>query len=91
MNKHMPDYNDFDWHLNPFSGPRTISENWDLSELLSAVSPTGGRPNPNDRKMISEEPDQTGEGAAGDPSGLAFDPFPEPGTFPSQWDLTELL
>ena len=90
MNKPMPDYNDFDWPLNPFSEPRTMAGNWDLSELLAAASPSA-RPDPGSRKASPEEPGRTGEDLAGDLSRWAFDPFPEPGTFPSQWDLTELL
>lgn len=74
-------------HLEPFGEPRTMADQWDLSHLVSPeaftvkASPYGDKDTaPAEDEMSSL---QLGESA--------LDEFPQPGTIPAGWDLSELL
>jgi hypothetical protein len=72
------------WQPEKFSEPRTFPEKWDFSAFDSPVIPS------------RDGHHQLPEGQPGSPevaeedslAGWQPDPFPEPRTFPSKWDLS---
>jgi hypothetical protein len=76
------------WQPEKFSEPRTFPEKWDFSAFDSppAQSSDGGSPHPpagqSDGSDVAEEESL---------DGWQPDPFPEPRTFPSKWDLSSLI
>ena len=82
--------NDHTWTFDKFSEPRTMPAHWDLSEMIASP------------KQASEGVSEPGQ-PAGPPAAatLPFDPenvdavspewhrnpFPEPRTYPTHWDL----
>ena len=89
------------WHPETFSEPRTVPKNWDVSALLppyqggpgDLLPPYQGGPGGilgGSGPLLP--PYQGGSGGilqSNDPE-YHPDPFPEPRTFPTQWDVSEL-
>lgn len=74
-------------HLEPFGEPRTMAVQWDLSYLDSPLASAA--------RAIPQS-DQVSNPAEGDsppcqPGESAWEKFPQPGTIPAGWDLSELL
>jgi hypothetical protein len=78
------------WHLGPFSQPRTFPGKWDLSayQTTDPRSKDGHRSeNPG---SLDERDSASAASPAEDGSDWLPEPFPEPRTFPSRWDMSEL-
>ena len=80
---------------NPFPEPQTIPSGWDLSGILSAPKSLDL---PQDKSALVIEADNSEEittNTKGENQEItqssAYDPFPEPRTIPSGWDLSGIL
>lgn len=78
-----------DWLFDAFCQPRTIPDNWDLSEMSSPPKTNGSHPLAE--RLTQQQPelaDQT-EDNAGWVSlhNHYLDPFPEPRTYPLYWGM----
>jgi hypothetical protein len=89
-------FDDMEGYEALFFEPRSISTQWDLSELLepSQLQPRQGqatrqlgRSSPNGPSPASQDSDAPEHGK----TDCEFEPFPEPRTMPSRWDMTELF
>ncbi len=89
-------FDDMEGYEALFFEPRSISADWDLSELLEP-SPRQSHP-----KQASWQAGQGTPGELHQPSqdptlpepwkmDCEFEPFPEPRTMPSRWDISELF
>jgi hypothetical protein len=77
------------WQRDAFPQPRTISGNWDLSEMLASPQ------TPLDPPVTCVPDEACFEiGAEEDPAEatedwpVSFDPFPKPNTIPGKWDTS---
>lgn len=73
------------WRPDSFTQPRTYPEKWDLSNLETPVLPpkNGGSPQ-------AGPADDFDTSTADDGADWKPEPFPQPRTYPSHWDLSEL-
>jgi hypothetical protein len=74
-------------HLEPFGEPRTMAVQWDLSHLVSPEASTA-KTAPYGDKDTDPAEDEMPELQLGEST---LDKFPQPGTIPAGWDLSELL
>ena len=74
------------WQPEKFAKLRTFPEKWEFSAFDSpaAQSSDSGSPHLSEGEPFGRD---VGEG---DPDDWNPDPFPEPRTFPSKWDLSSL-
>ncbi len=86
---------DSEWDFDPFAEPKGMSVGWDLSNL-----PTNSESKTNGKDLSEARPadsDQTTDVSAPADSAdefhpeVEFDPFPEPRTVPTNWDVSALL
>lgn len=74
-------------HLEPFGEPRTMAELWDLSALALALQSARGTVPAETKDVEPGICNQTNS----QESEISWDKFPQPATFPSGWDLSELV
>ena len=81
------------WQPEKFANLRTVPEKWELSAFDSPAA-ARQRPAPSSDSgspHLSEEEPFGRDMGEGDPDDWNPDPFPEPRTFPSKWDLSGLV
>ena len=72
-----------DWLFDAFCQPRTIPDNWDLSEASNTA-----RSNGTHRPVTTSQPPAAEDAAEGENLHIYYlNPFPEPRTYPVYWDL----
>jgi hypothetical protein len=74
-------------HLEPFGEPRTMAVLWDLSSIALALQSAKGTVLAETKDVEPVESNQTTD----QESEISWDKFPQPATFPSGWDLSELV
>lgn len=72
------------WRPASFAPLRTYPQKWDLSNFETHNVPAKNGPSPQTNPADEADPSTTG-GADWKP-----EPFPEPRTYPSNWDLSSL-
>jgi hypothetical protein len=78
------------WTFDKFSEPRTMPAHWNLSEMMGSAEPTGE--DVTDPGMQAEPPAAAAlpldaEGVDAVSAEWHRNPFPEPRTYPTHWDL----
>jgi hypothetical protein len=74
-------------HLEPFGEPRTMGDLWDLSSMLPSLHQASHiLPSSEKDPNLAEDTSLKDQEEAG-----TWEKFPQPATFPSGWDLSELL
>jgi hypothetical protein len=73
------------WRPDLFTQPRTYPEKWDLSSFE-----TPNLPAKNGLALQARSADEFDSSTADGGANWKPEPFPQPRTFPSHWDLSEL-
>ena len=75
-----------DWLFDAFSEPRTMPTRWDLSEM--SRQGTSERRNDSENQAADSSASQADDEASGSGQHILYlNPFPEPRTYPANWDL----
>lgn len=85
----------YESRFDQFSEPRGMSMGWDFSNLpTNSGSKTNGKDQvefrPRGDTQTSDESNPT-ETRSGPHTEVYFDPFPEPRTVPTNWNVSDLL
>jgi hypothetical protein len=84
------------WQPEKFAKLRTFPEKWEFSAFSSPAASQSSDRQPaapssdSGSPHLSEEEPFGRDMGEGDPDDWNPDPFPEPRTFPSKWDLSSL-